>query len=323
MRSAGRGVEILGIRAQRDRLLERRLEREISGSHREASLAGALRHRRDVARHAPAARSIARLTEFFDSFARLADEPDVLGRAARSGPAGTVARGGVSRDRRSADSSCARDADRQIVVDRRPDQRARRSHRDAQPRRSGSTNDNGTRLHLQDEQARARATARRARPTSTSLERADGGVDIDIAEGRALVVGQSAIALTTAGPRRPDTRLPSDRRRRHHRRPHRRRDRRAAARRETSTSRATSRASTIRPSRWPTRSTRFTAPGYDLNGNTGQAFFAFTVAPVGDGRRRARADRRSGRRRRRQQDRGGASGASRRQPRGARARRRA
>jgi flagellar hook-associated protein 1 FlgK len=60
----------------------------------------------------------------------------------------------------------------------------------------GSTVDNGTRLHLQDEQA---ALVRQlAELTDIGvLEREDGGVDIDIAGGRALVVGSSDFALTT------------------------------------------------------------------------------------------------------------------------------
>src|SRR5262245_29376865 len=192
-RSAGRGVEILGIRSQRDRLLERRLEREISGAHREASLAEALATVETAL--GSSGRSIdARLTEFFDSFSRLADDPS-----------SSVARRDVLQQgqslaaafRETSDrlSQARTDADRQVVAT--VDQINSLADRIATLNRSlGSTSDNGTRLALQDEQATL--VRQLAELTDIGvLERADGGVDIDIAEGRALVVGQSSLALTT------------------------------------------------------------------------------------------------------------------------------
>ena len=193
-RSAGRGVEVLGIRAQRDRLLERRLESEISGSHREASLAGALGNVETSL--GSAGRTIdARLTEFFDSFARLADDPtsSVARRDVLQQGQSLAAAFRETSDRLRQSRT---DADRQVVAT--VDQINSLADRIATLNRSlGATNDNGTRLHLQDEQATL--VRQLAELTDINIvEREDGGVDVDIADGRALVVGQTAVALTTS-----------------------------------------------------------------------------------------------------------------------------
>ena len=99
VRSAGRGVEIRGLRAQRDRLLERRLEPgKLSGAEREAALADSLalvevgaRHRRDSA-------SMRASTSSSTASRELADDPTSPVTRQRRAAAGTVARGGVSRD---------------------------------------------------------------------------------------------------------------------------------------------------------------------------------------------------------------------------------
>ena len=274
-RSAGRGVEVLGIRAQRDRLLERRLESEISGSHREASLAGALGNVETSL--GSAGRTIdARLTEFFDSFARLADDPtssvarrDVLQQGQ------SLAAAFRETSNRLAQSRT--DADRQVVAT--VDQINSLADRIATLNRSlGATNDNGTRLHLQDEQATL--VRQLAELTDINIvEREDGGVDVDIAAGRALVVGQTAVALTTSANssgqhaissggvdvtsqftggriggllQARDVNIPS-----------------YQSRLDDQAFALAGAVNTIH------------SAGNDLNGNTGQAFFAFTTAPVG------------------------------------------
>jgi flagellar hook-associated protein 1 FlgK len=274
-RSAGRGVEILGIRSQRDRLLERRLEREISGAHRDAALGDAL----GIVESAlgSTGRSIdVRLTEFFDSFARLADDPssavarrDVLQQAQSL----------ASAFRETSDrlAQARTDTDRQIVST--VDQINSLADRIATLNRSlGSTTDNGAKLSLQDEQAKL--VRQLAELTDIGvLERADGGVDIDIAEGRALVVGDSSFALTTTANasgqhsiaaagvditnkltggkigglvQARDVNIPA-----------------YQARLDDQAFALADAVNTIH------------SAGYDLNGNTGQAFFTFTVAPVG------------------------------------------
>jgi flagellar hook-associated protein 1 FlgK len=275
IRSAGGGVEVLGIRAQRDRLLERRLEREISGANREASLAEAL----GIVEGAlgTSGRTIdQRLAEFFDSFARLADDP-TSAVARREVLLQGQSLAAAFHDTSDRFIQARTDADRQIVST--VDTINSLTDRIATLNRSlGSTFDNGTRLHLQDEQAVL--VRQLAELTDIGvLERADGGVDIDIAGGRALVVGNSAFALTTPAAvsgehaitiggvditsqitggrvggllQARDVNLPG-----------------YEARLDEQAFALADAINTVH------------AAGYDLNGNTGQAFFAFTVAPVG------------------------------------------
>jgi len=147
--SAGRGVEIEGIRSQRDRLIERRLEQELSGAARESALADALSGVEGAL--GPGGEAIdQRLAAFFDSFARLADSPtsavarqDVL----LQGTAVAEA----FHDTADRLSHYRRDADRQLLGT--IDQINSLSTQIAKINQSlASTSDQGTRLHLQDQQ---------------------------------------------------------------------------------------------------------------------------------------------------------------------------
>jgi flagellar hook-associated protein 1 len=216
------------------------------------------------------------LTEFFDSFARLADDPSsAVARRDVLQQGQSLAAAFRETSDRLAQSRA--DADRQIVST--VDQINSIATRIATINRTlGSTTDNGTKLALQDEQSTL--VRQLAELTDIGvLERADGGVDIDIAEGRALVVGESSYALTTqasgAGQhaiatggvditshltggriggllQARDVDIPE-----------------YQAGLDDQAFALADAVNTIH------------SAGYDLNGNTGQAFFAFTVAPVG------------------------------------------
>src|ERR671919_2500599 len=73
-RSAGRGVDVVGIRATRDRLLERRLMQEMPAEQREAAIAEALSVV-ETALGTPGTSIDARLSALFDSFATLSESP--------------------------------------------------------------------------------------------------------------------------------------------------------------------------------------------------------------------------------------------------------
>src|SRR5262245_54459329 len=73
-RSAGRGVDAVGVRAQRDQLIERRLRQELPAERREAAVADTLSIV-EVALGRPGASIDAALNRYFDAFASLSQSP--------------------------------------------------------------------------------------------------------------------------------------------------------------------------------------------------------------------------------------------------------
>jgi flagellar hook-associated protein 1 FlgK len=190
-RDAGRGVEVAGIRAQRDRLIERRLRQETSSAEREAAVATLLGIA-ERALGAPGKGLDARLNEFFDSFARLADAPtSAVARQQVLLQATELAR--TFRDTAGQFAAVRRDADQRIgeSVDEINEIAARLATLNEAISGNATT---GAALHFADEQAVL--IERLATLTDISvINRADGGVDVDIA-GRTLVVANTAYALT-------------------------------------------------------------------------------------------------------------------------------
>ena len=72
--SAGGGVEVLGVRALRDRLLDRRLLQEVPAEQRQAAIADALRTV-EAAIGRPGESIDVKFNAFFDAFSKLADSP--------------------------------------------------------------------------------------------------------------------------------------------------------------------------------------------------------------------------------------------------------
>ena len=272
---AGRGVQVAGIRAQRDRLIERRLRQETSGTEREAAMATLL----GIAERAlggPGEGIDARLNEFFDSFARLADAPtSAVARQQVLLQATELAR--AFRETTAQFSALQRDADRRIAanVDEINDIAARLATLNGAISANSAT---GAALHFADEQATL--IERLAALTDISvIDRADGGVDVDIA-GRTLVVANTAYALTatavgaqgqlavsiggadvtsqlTGGTIGGAIAV---------------RDVNIPAYQQALDEQAFALANAVNA---------IHAAGYDLNGNTGQNFFAFSTAPIG------------------------------------------
>lgn len=274
--SAGSGVRVLDLRSQRDLLIERRLEQESTAAFRESALAEAL----GVVELAlgTSGNSIdTRLTEFFDSFSRLADSP--TSPVARQ----EVALQGESlaasiRQTYSQIADARRSANTQLgtVIEEINALSARVAALNESITIAGS---DPAGLHLADEQARL--VRQLAELTDINvLPREGGGVDIDIAGGRALVVGSSSYRLT-ATPVGPDGMLQvsingSD------------------ITQEMTGGRAGG-LLVARDQRIPaylaslddlayalaTSVNAIHAAGYDLSGNTGQDFFAFSTPIVG------------------------------------------
>ena len=200
-RDAGRGVDVTGLRALRDRLIERRLEQEMIGAEREAAIADLL-GLAEVAIGTGDQALDTRLNEFFNSFSRLADAPtSAVARHEVLLQGSALA--AAFRDTASRFEGLRRDADRKI--DATVDQINDIAHRIAVLNGSlGASGDTGSAAHLQDEQA----TLIKQLATLTDIkviERSDGGVDIDLA-GRTLVVGSNDYQLV-ATPVGPDGRV--------------------------------------------------------------------------------------------------------------------
>ena len=182
--SAGNGVEVTGIRSIRDRLLERRVREEVPGEGRARQLAELLQV--VEAGIGATGNSIdGRLTEMFGSFARLADAPT-----------SAVARADVLNTASELTRSFHEIAGRMSDAQRQADTRVRGTVEEinavaaqiAALNRSMGTAVLETRLPLQDQMS----TLLRELNTLVNadvVERPDGGMDVTIGSGRALVIG--------------------------------------------------------------------------------------------------------------------------------------
>lgn len=195
--SAGRGVDVVGIHAQRDRLIDRRLEQEITAEAREGAIASSLGV--VEARLGASGRSIdARLTDFFNSFARLADDPlsavarqEVLLQANALTAAFRSTAEGFAEARRSADLRIVGAVDEINEL-----ARGIAAINDSIAA-LGSGRPEGALHHLRDQRS---VLVRQLTELADVgiLEREDGLIDISLAGGRALVVGDNTYAVSTA-----------------------------------------------------------------------------------------------------------------------------
>ena len=198
MRSAGRGVDVVGVRAMRDRLIETRLQNELPAQTREAAMADALSVI-ESAMGMPGASIDANLTAFFDAFATLAELPtSAVSRENVLIQGETLAT--AFQNMAGRFESARRDADRQArgLVD---DANALIDRIAALNVSIGSATAAEKSLHLRDEQYEL------VRQLSGILDvhvlaRPEGGVDISVGNGRPVVVGQTsyAIGVTSAPP---------------------------------------------------------------------------------------------------------------------------
>jgi len=187
---AGSGVDVMTIRALRDRLLEERLNREAPLEGREAVVASALQVV-ETALGRPGESIDARLAAFFNSFAGLADDPtsrNLRHEVVLQGEAVAAA----FRDMAGRLDRSRQDADREVrgLVDDINNLTTRiASLNQAIARTSAEAS-----LHLRDEQG---ALVRRlAELVEISVvTRSDGGVDISAGQGRPLVVTANAYAI--------------------------------------------------------------------------------------------------------------------------------
>jgi flagellar hook-associated protein 1 len=193
-RSAGRGVDVVGVRAVRDLLIERRLRQELPAERREAAVADALSVI-EVALGKPGESIDAALNRYFDAFASLSQSPsssvarqEVLLQGESVAAAFRDMAGRISLSQRETDGQVrglATDITELATQIARINESIQR------------TSDAGSKLHLQDQQG---VLVRRLSEIIDvdALQREDGGVDITIGNGRALVIGENDYPVTVS-----------------------------------------------------------------------------------------------------------------------------
>lgn len=193
-RSAGRGVDVIGVRATRDQLLERRLRQELPAERREAAIADALSVI-EVALGKPGESIDAALNRYFDAFSSLSQSP-----------ASSVARQEVLLQGESVAAAFRDMAGRLALSQRETDGQVRSLATDVTDLASQiakinesiqKISDPGSKLHLQDKQGELVRKLSGIIDVDV-LQRADGGLDVTIGNGRALVIGENDYPVTTS-----------------------------------------------------------------------------------------------------------------------------
>jgi len=194
-RTAGRGVDVVAVRSARDLMIERRLQQEVPAEQREGALADVLGVV-EVALGKPGESIDASLDRFFDAFANLSQSPS-----------SSVARQEVLLQAESLADSFRDMAERLAVAKRDTDGQVASSAQDINSLASqiakinetiGRTGESaGGILSLQDEQSVLVRQLSEIVDIDV-LQRADGGVDITIGNGRALVIGENGYQVQTS-----------------------------------------------------------------------------------------------------------------------------
>jgi flagellar hook-associated protein 1 len=197
---AGGGVDVVGVRATRDRMLERRLQMERPAEQRDAAIADALSVVQ-VAVGQPGESIDARLSAFFDAVSRLADDPTsstARQETVQSGQSLAAAFRDMSTrltgERRSIDTQVRGTVDEVNSLATRY-----ATLNDALAQTSA---DSSTAMQLRDEQKVVLDRLTELVDVQ-SVARSDGGTDLSIGSGRPLVIGAVSHALT-ASPTPPE-----------------------------------------------------------------------------------------------------------------------
>jgi len=189
--TAGRGVDVVGIRALRDRLLEARVTREVPSQTREAAMAEALSVV-EASLGMPGASIDANLEQFFDAFSGLADMPTSASQRDQ-----VLIRGDALatsfRNMAGRFDSARLDADRQARgnVD---DINSLVERIAALNISIGGASAQEKSLHARDEQLELVRQLSELIDVQ-ALDRSDGGVDLSIGNGRPVVVGQTSYTI--------------------------------------------------------------------------------------------------------------------------------
>lgn len=190
--SAGSGVEAIGVRALRDVFIERRLLQALPAEAREAAIADGLAVVETLL-GAPGGSIDGALTEFFDAFAGLADDPTSL--AARQdviSRAQSLANG--MRTLSTQLNAARQDAD--LAIRDGVDEVNRLATTIADLNQSiAQTSDGPTKAFFRDRQ-QAEIDRLAALIDISTIARGDGGVDVTFGNGRSLVIGSNPHLLS-------------------------------------------------------------------------------------------------------------------------------
>jgi flagellar hook-associated protein 1 FlgK len=192
--SSGGGVDAVGVRSLRDRLLEGRIYREIPAESREAAVASAL----SIVETAlgKSGKSIdGALDSFFNSFANLAEDP-TSANARREVVLQGQSLAETFRDMAGRLDLARRDADRNARA-LAEDVNSLTQRISTLNRSIANVADSEASLHARDEQSNLVRQLAELVDISV-MERAEGGVDISVGEGRPLVVGSTSYSLTVS-----------------------------------------------------------------------------------------------------------------------------
>jgi len=184
------GVDVIGTRARRDLMLDARVRQEIPAESRERAIAGALGIV-EAALGKEGESLDARLVKFFDSFSALAQDAT-----------STVARDGVVQQGRLLAQSFNDIASRLDDARRSADAQIRGGVSElnrlatqiAQLNQAINATNGGDNEGLRDQEAEA-LKAMSSLADITVLQRGDGGVDVTLGEGRAIVMGANVYGL--------------------------------------------------------------------------------------------------------------------------------
>jgi flagellar hook-associated protein 1 len=189
----GGGVEVSGVRSIRDNLLEQRLWREIPEQQKHSAIADSLQVV-EVALGDAGESLDDKLTQFFDSFSALAEDP-TSSTARQQVLLQGQAIGSAFSDMVSRLNLAQRDADSRVrgVVDQINSLATRISTLNVSIAKAGGS---GADIQtLKDQQNEAVKTLAGLMNVDV-LERQDGGVDITFGLGRPLIIGDTPFALT-------------------------------------------------------------------------------------------------------------------------------
>lgn len=185
------GVEVLGVRARRDVMLEARVRQEVPAEAREGAIADSLAVV-EVSLGAPGASLDKQLTAFFDAFSDLANDPTSTVLRDSVVLQGTlIGRAFGDLASRLADARRMADAEVRGGVDRLNALSAQAAGLNA-----GIAGANGADTEgLQDQLGVVLKEMSELAGVSV-VPRADGGADVSVGNGRALVMGAEAYALS-------------------------------------------------------------------------------------------------------------------------------
>jgi flagellar hook-associated protein 1 FlgK len=191
--SAGNGVDIVGIRAERADLLEAQLRHELPAQGREAAMADSL-SQIETALGRPGSSIDSSLTKFFTAFSQLAQDP-TSGVARQQVMVQAQALTGAFNDVAARLASAQRDADAQVKAG--VDQINGLATQIASLNASMSTVSASGGEALRDKLGVALSTLSGLIDISV-VARPDGGADVSVGNGHALVIGASPYPLGTS-----------------------------------------------------------------------------------------------------------------------------